>query len=89
MAGGGWCSYTPAWVKTQDPAYLVQVSTKLALLRLMLLDRRGKDGKFLLRWEEDAVGAGIRRLGSRMVRDRGAGEVDGEVGVGKGELGVM
>ena len=30
----------------------------------------------------------VRRLGSRMVRGQGVGEVNVEVGVGKGELGV-
>ena len=79
-------SYTPAWVKTQNPAYRGQVSTKLALFRLML-DRRGKDGKFLLRWEQDAVGAGVvHRLESRVVRCQEVGN-NGKWGkwrIGKG-----
>ena len=78
-------SYTPAWVKTQNPAYRGQISTKLALFRLML-DRRGKDGKFLLRWEQDAVGAGSRRLESRMGQGR-AGEVKGWEVEGKWRVG--
>ena len=56
-----------------------------------MLDFAGRKGNFLFVGEEDAVGAGVRRLGSRKGQGR-VGNVEGwEVGgrwrVGEGELG--
>jgi hypothetical protein len=44
-----------------------------------MLDWRRKGGKFPLRLGEDAVGAGVRQLGSRVVRGQGVGK-DGKWG---------
>ena len=54
-------------------------STKLTSSPGWVLDLRGKDGKFPLRLGEDAVGAGVRQLGNRVVRSQGVGK-DGKWG---------